>query len=54
MAKIFEEVIAIKFSKLGKESDDSAEIVGKDVLDALEQVALELVGDGIVVEVITE
>jgi len=53
MAKIVEDIIVIKFSKIVKDSDkEAAEIAGSDVQQALEQVAQELVGDGIVVEVV--
>lgn len=52
MAKIVEDVLVIKFSKIVKETEDAAaEIAGSDVQQALEQVAQELVGDAIVVEV---
>ena len=53
MAKIVEEVVLIKFSKIVKDADkDHKHIAGPDVQQALEQVAQELVGDGIVVEVV--
>ena len=53
MAKIVEDVVLIKFSKIVKDAEkDSASIAGTDVQQALEQVAQELVGDGIVVEVV--
>ena len=52
MAKIIEHVLVIKFSKIAKDSDsESAAIVGSDIQQALEQVAQELVGNGVVVEV---
>jgi hypothetical protein len=51
MAKIYEEVLVIKLSKLVKESDQTVTIIGDDVVAALEQVAQELVGNDIVVEV---
>lgn len=53
MAKIVEDVVLIKFSKLAKDNDnDSSQIAGTDVQQALEQVAQELVGEGIIVEVL--
>lgn len=53
MAKIVEDVVVIKFSRIVKDSEsDKAEIAGKDTLAALEQVAQELVGDGVVVEAV--
>lgn len=53
MAKIVEDVLVIKFSKIVKDSEvDSSPIAGSDVHQALEQVAQELVGDSVVVEVV--
>jgi hypothetical protein len=53
MAKIVEDVVLIKFSKIVKDSEkDNESIAGPDVQQALEQVAQELVGDAIVVEVV--
>ena len=54
MAKIQEEIIAIKVSKLVKDSDDMKSLSTDEITIALEQVAQELFGDGVVVEVITE
>jgi hypothetical protein len=52
MAKIIEDVIVIKFSKIVKDSEsDATGIAGPDIRQALEQVAQELVGDSVVVEV---
>lgn len=51
MAKIVEDVVVIKFSKLVKDDAKDAAIAGAEVQSALEQVAQELVGDGVVVEV---
>ena len=52
MAKIVEDVLVIKFSKIVKDSESEVSgIAGHDVQQALEQVAQELVGDGVVVEV---
>lgn len=53
MAKIHEEVVVIKLSKLIKDdSSVSNQVVNDDITVALEQVAQELVGDGVVVEVV--
>lgn len=53
MAKIIEDVVVIKFSKIVKDSEsDTQDLAGSDIQSALEQVAQELVGDGIVVEVV--
>lgn len=51
MAKMIEEVIVIKLSKLVKDSDPSSEIVSEEAQIALEQVAQELAGNGVLVEV---
>lgn len=50
MAKIYEEVIIIKLSKLVKESESGTTIAGDDVVAAIATVAEELVGSGVVVE----
>ena len=53
MAKIIEDVLVIKFSKIVKDSEsETAGIAGSDIQQALEQVAQELVGDSVVVEVV--
>lgn len=51
MAKIHEEVLVIKLSKLVKNNQEENSMVSEEVLSALEQVAQELVGNDIVVEV---
>ena len=51
MAKIHEEVIIIKLSKLVKESDSAATVVSEDLIAALSTVAEELAGTGVVVEI---
>jgi len=52
MAKIVEDVIVIKFSKIVKDNgDQDISVIENDAILALEQVAQELVGDGAVVEV---
>ena len=51
MAKIHEEVIVIKVSKLVKDSADVGAVVSDDVMAALQSVAEELLGDSVVVEV---
>jgi hypothetical protein len=51
MAKIVEEVLVVKFSAIAK--DSSSVVVNNltdEVIAALEQVAQELVGSGVVVE----
>jgi hypothetical protein len=52
MAKIHEEVLVIKLSKLVKDSgEDTPAIATKDLEDALVAVAQELAGNGVIVEV---
>jgi len=53
MAKIYEEVVVIKLSKLVKDNDETAAgtLASADAVAALEQVAQELVGSGVVVEI---
>jgi len=53
MAKIIEDVVVIKFSKIVKDSEEGSSVATPDVQAALEQVAQELVGDSVVVEVVT-
>lgn len=54
MAKIHEEVIVIKLSKLVKDDSSVSDVIaGQDTVLALEQVAQELAGPGVVVEVQT-
>ena len=53
MAKIVEDVIVIKFSKIVKDNDSGeTNVASAEVQQALEQVAQELVGDNVVVEVV--
>jgi hypothetical protein len=53
MAKIVEEVVVIKLSKLVKENSEAGDTLAtNDVCESLEQVAQELVGDNVVVEVV--
>ena len=55
MAKIYEEIIVIKLSKLIRDdASESGAIAGADVTSSLEAVAQELVGSGVIVEVIKE
>jgi len=51
MAKIHEEIIVIKLSKLHKENQLVDELAGGDTLANLEVVVQELVGSDIIVEV---
>ena len=51
MAKIHEEVVVIKLSKLIKDSDSGETVATEDLISALQSVAEELAGPGVVVEV---
>jgi hypothetical protein len=50
MAKIHEEIVVIKLSKLVKDSDSVSVIADADLVTALQSVAEELAGPGVVVE----
>ena len=54
MAKVHEEVLVIKLSKLVREDLDitSGTLASPDVISALEQVAQEFVGNSVLVEVV--
>jgi hypothetical protein len=53
MAKIVEEIIILRVSKLLKNKEDTSDVLLADneFLNSLEQVATELLGDGITVEI---
>jgi hypothetical protein len=54
MAKIVEEVVVLKVSKLVRGTDKSAPILPEDFVASLEAVATEVLGDaGAMVEVMT-
>lgn len=55
MAKLKEELVIIKVSKLLKDSDpDSGSIMDQNAVDSLEAVVQELAGDRVLVEIIKE
>jgi hypothetical protein len=54
MAKVHEEIVIIKFSRLIKDSENAAPVVTDDVVSSLVQISEELVGSGVVVELINE
>ena len=55
MAKIQEELIVIKLSKLHKDSQQQiSSLSGDDVISGLEAVVQELVGSDVIVEVIQD
>ena len=53
MAKIVEEIVIVRVSKLLKNKEDTSDVLLADneFLSSLEQVATELLGDGITVEI---
>ena len=51
MAKIHEEILIIKFSKLVKETDQTTPVGTDDLVASLAAVAEELAGAGVIVEV---
>lgn len=52
MAKIVEDVIAIRFSRIVKDNDaDPTPAITNEHIHALEEVAQELVGDNVIIEV---
>ena len=51
MAKVHEEVIVITVSKLVKNDESPGTLLTEDIGTALEQVAQELLGNDVVVEV---
>ena len=50
MAKIHEEIVVIKLSKLIKDNTSPVPVVNDEIVSALQQVAEELAGTGVVVE----
>lgn len=50
MARIVEEVIVIKLSRLVKDSEVTENLASPEVVASIEQVAQQLVGDSVVVE----
>lgn len=53
MAKIHEELVIIKLSKLVKDTASDADILANDdIVSSLESVAQELVGSDVIVEII--
>lgn len=51
MAKIHEEVVVIKLSKLVKDSENAQTVASDEIVEALASVAEELAGAGVIVEV---
>lgn len=54
MAKIVEELLIIKLSRLAKDKDDTEDLLDKQAINNIEQVIQELLGDSVVVEIVQE
>jgi len=54
MAKIIEQMVVIKLSKLVKDQDKSVELIDADTVQSLEEVVQSLIATGTVVEVIAD
>ena len=55
MAKVHEETLTVKFSKLVRDRDTEEQYIAtNDLCDALQQVAEELAGAGVVVELVRQ
>jgi hypothetical protein len=52
MAKIVEDMVAIKLSKIAKDDAPSAPIITDEITSQLEAVAQELVGEAVIVELV--
>lgn len=52
MAKIHEETVVITLSKLIKDNETPGLVASNDICEALQSVAEELLGQGIIVEVV--
>lgn len=53
MAKIASEAVVIEISRIAKDNEELDSVVTQEVVETLEQVVQQLVGDGTVVEVKT-
>jgi hypothetical protein len=51
MAKLHEEVIVVKVSKLLKDTDEASVLLNTGILESLEAVVQELAGAGTLVEI---
>lgn len=51
MAKVHQEVLIIKLSKLVKNTEEVDGLASDEIVSALEQVTQELVGESVIVEV---
>lgn len=54
MAKLHEEIIVVKVSKLLKDNEQPQTIMGQETVASLEQIIQELAGSNALVEIATE
>lgn len=54
MAKLHEEIIVVKVSKLLKDTEQPEPIMGPETMSSLEAVIQELAGNNVLVEIATE
>lgn len=54
MAKIIEELVVVRFSKIVKDTEKNKTLVSAELMQTLEQVVQEIAGEAILVEVIKE
>lgn len=50
MAKIQEEIIVVKISKLIKADSENSSLITEEIISSIEQVAQELLGNSVIVE----
>lgn len=54
MAKIHEELVVVKLSKLYKDSNSTNDILNEEIVASLEAIVQEVVGNDVVVEIIKD
>jgi hypothetical protein len=54
MAKIIEELVIVKLSKLVRDDSDDQNLLDDKTINNIEQVVQEIVGDGVVIEIVKE
>jgi hypothetical protein len=54
MAKIIEELVIVKLSKLVRDDSDDQNLLDNKTINNIEQVVQEIVGDGVVIEIVKE
>ena len=54
MAKIIEELVIVKLSKMVRDDSDDQNLLDNKTINNIEQVVQEIVGDGVVIEIVKE